>query len=154
MRRPAVVVLTLVVGLAVLFAASPALANTGYSNEFTLDLRTGQIVISGDSSLQVGFLGRYRASATGCSPQWDGWTWDFGGGIGSWFRDSASASWNSTGWRVVTAKNSACGSATGTFNVTVTPMPGPVRIFVSRFFSRAGGLKYGRLPSAISCAII
>lgn len=81
------------------------------------------ITVSGPTSREVGQTGIYSASAFNCTASGTGWSWSASGGgsiTGSTNSDQVSISWSSSGTKTVTASNSACGSVTGSLNVSVT----------------------------------
>lgn len=89
------------------------------------------ISISGARSGKTGNALSFSATATGCTPASTGWSWTAsGGGNIASGGSSVSIIWNSTGSKVVTATNSACGTASDTHTVsitssTTTPPPPP-----------------------------
>jgi PKD repeat protein len=86
------------------------------------------ISIGGASSGQINTAIALTATATNCSASANGWTWTAGGGTLTGSGNAVSITWSSVGSKTVTAKNSACLSATGTKTVTITEaavQPGP-----------------------------
>lgn len=68
----------------------------------------------------------YTAAASNCTPSANGWTWNTGGGsvTGDPSGNAISISWSTTGAKSVTVTNSACGSAQGNRNVSITDSNG------------------------------
>lgn len=76
-----------------------------------------------------GFVNRgitFAAHASQCTPDPVGWTWDPAGGTitGDPRTANISVSWPGTGSKTLAARNSACGSAVGTWTVSVLNAPG------------------------------
>lgn len=78
------------------------------------------ISISGPSSGQTGQNLSFSASATNCTPAASGWTWSATGLSVSDTDASITVSFPSAGSKTITAKNSACGSATGAKLVSIS----------------------------------
>ena len=78
------------------------------------------IFVSGPTTGSINTSYDFTASAQNCTPSANGWTWTTGGGSGSSSTNSISISWSSAGTKSVTAKNSACGTVTGSKSITLS----------------------------------
>ncbi len=84
------------------------------------------ISVSGPTSAAVDTTVTFSASASSCSPSASGWTWSVDGGTvsGSSTSSGISVKWSAAGTKSVTAKNSACGSASGYKSISITSTGG------------------------------
>lgn len=83
------------------------------------------ISVAGPGSGQPGTNYTYSASANSCTPA-STWTWTAsGGGTVTGSGATVQIRWSSTGSKSVTAKNSGCGSATGSKLVTISDPSDP-----------------------------
>jgi len=87
------------------------------------------ISVSGPTSGLVSTAYSFAATASNCTPTAGGWSWTAsGGGTVSGSGSSISVTWSTTGLKIVTASNSACGAASGSRSISVrtdTPPPPP-----------------------------
>lgn len=81
---------------------------------------TKTIKVSGPSSGNVGQALTYSASAAGCTPSSNGWTWNTGGGTGSSATSSITITFGSAGTKSVTASNSGCSGVSGSRSTTIS----------------------------------
>jgi PKD repeat protein len=80
------------------------------------------IDIAGPDSGQVNGLYTFTATATGCTPNPNGWTWSVADGAiaGVATGPQVAVTWSNPGNKPVSATNSACGSALGLKGVTIS----------------------------------
>lgn len=83
---------------------------------------TPVITVSGPTAGSAGHALAFTASASGCVPAANGWTWTTVGGTGSSTTNQLVVSWSSSGSKLVQASNSACTLVTGSLDVTVSGM--------------------------------
>jgi PKD repeat protein len=81
---------------------------------------TPKVTISGPATGTTGQAATFSASATNCSPSSNGWKWTTGGGSGSSTTNSISITWSSSGAKLITASNTACGSASASKGVSIS----------------------------------
>ena len=78
------------------------------------------ISVSGPTSGKPDQALSFSASASGCSPSANGWSWNAAGGtITGGSASAVSIKWSSVGSKTVSVSNSACGSATGSRTVNI-----------------------------------
>ncbi|MEM9290110.1 MAG: PKD domain-containing protein [Acidobacteriota bacterium] len=77
------------------------------------------ITVNGPSFATVGQASTFSATASNCNPSATGWTWTTAGGSGTSNTSSISITWSTAGSKTIQARNSACGTVTGSRTVTV-----------------------------------
>ncbi|MFY9820949.1 MAG: PKD domain-containing protein, partial [Thermoanaerobaculia bacterium] len=84
------------------------------------------ITVTGPSSGQVNQAYSFSASASNCTPNSAGWTWNVTGGAiaGSSTGSSISVSWSSAGTKTVVATNTGCSGAQGSTSIALTGTDG------------------------------
>lgn len=83
---------------------------------------TPKISVSGPPTGKVNTAQTFSASATNCTADASGWTWDVSGGTiaGGSSGGSISVSWSSTGVKSVQAGNSGCTGVQGSASISIT----------------------------------
>lgn len=98
------------------FTAVPVVVVSGSPNPTP----NPSIIVAGPTSRLVGQTGTYTATASNCVPSANGWNWNTAGGTGSSTTSSITLSWTTSGNKVISASNSACGGASDTHVINVT----------------------------------
>jgi PKD repeat protein len=80
------------------------------------------INITGPDNGQTGGLYSFTATATGCTPNPNGWTWSVSDGAiaGAATGPQVAVTWSNPGNKPVSATNSACGSALGLKGISIS----------------------------------
>ncbi|MBP7755186.1 MAG: PKD domain-containing protein [Thermoanaerobaculia bacterium] len=78
------------------------------------------VSVSGPQTGGIGQSLSFSASATNCTPSANGWLWTTDGAAGSSTTSTITLVWETEGEKTITAKNSACGTATGRHTVSVS----------------------------------
>lgn len=80
------------------------------------------IDVAGPDSGQTGSLYSFTATATGCTPSGNGWTWSVGDGaiFGAASGPQVAVTWPDPGTKPVSVTNSACGSALGLKAISIS----------------------------------
>lgn len=93
------------------------------------------IGVNGPQNGSVGQALTFSAAASGCTPDPAGWIWSTAGGTvtGPATAGTIQITWEGTGEKTVSARNSACGSAVGGRTVNIANNPGGGNALVARF---------------------